>query len=144
MTAPALASPRPDRDPADVKNLLTSGLARACRYAAARPDCQVLAAVRYGPVALCASCDQRRSTLGKGTPPVRLPDPHALLQVAAARDACQQAAADLRHAVAAARQAGHPWSSVAAIPGGTRQAAQQRFAPTPDTTPVPAGKKARQ
>jgi hypothetical protein len=36
----------------------------------------------------------------------------------------------LRHAVAAARQAGHPWSAVAAILGGTRQAAQQRFART--------------
>ncbi len=38
------------------------------------------------------------------------------------------AAAALHAAVAWARQAGHPWSSVAAILGGTRQAAQQRFA----------------
>jgi hypothetical protein len=143
MTAPAPAS-RPasiqathqqaiqpaDRHAPDVRNLLTSGLARACHYAAARPDCQVLAAVRYGPVALCASCDQRRSTAGKGTAPARLPDPHTLLQIAAARDACQQASAALRHAVEAARQAGHPWSAVAAILGGTRQAAQQRFART--------------
>jgi hypothetical protein len=118
------------RFPADVKTLLTSGLASACYYAAGRPDCQVLAAVRYGPLALCASCDQRRSTTGKGTAPVRLPDPQTLLEIAAARDACQRAAAALRHAVAAARQAGHPWSAVAAILGGTRQAAQQRFART--------------
>ena len=96
-------------------------------FAAARPGCQILAAVCYGPVALCAACDQRRSTLGRGTPPVRLPDPRALLATAAAGDACQQAAAALRHAVAAARQAGHPWSAVAAILGCTRQAAQQRF-----------------
>jgi hypothetical protein len=130
MNAPAPASPRPDRDLDGVKNLLTSGLAQACRYAAARPDCQVLAAVRYGQLALCVSCDQRRSTVGKGTPPARLPDPRALLEIAAARDACQQAAAGLRHAVAAARQAGHPWSAVAAILGATRQAAQQRFART--------------
>jgi len=130
MTATALASPWPDRDPAGVKNLLTSGLARACRYAGARPDCQVLAAVRYGQLALCVSCDQRRSTVGKGTPPVRLPDPRALLQIAAARDACQRAEAALRHAVAAARQAGHPWSAVAAVLGATRQAAQQRFTRT--------------
>jgi len=33
----------------------------------------------------------------------------------------------LDDAVAAARQAGHPWSAVAALLGGTRQAAQQRF-----------------
>jgi hypothetical protein len=124
---PSPLSRRTDQHPAGVKNLLTSGLARACQYAGARPDCQVLAAVRYGPVALCAACDQRRSTLGKGATAVRLPDPHALLQMAAARDACEQAAADLRRAVAAARQAGHPWSAVAAILGGTRQAAQQRF-----------------
>ena len=133
-----------DQYPPGVKSLLTSGLARACQYAAARPDCQVLAAVCYGPVALCASCDQRRSTLGKGTPPTALPDPRALLEVAAARDACQQAAAALRHGVAAARRAGHPWSAVAVILGGTRQAARQRFAPAPGSTPVPARKKARQ
>lgn len=128
MTAPVPAACA-GMQPADVNTLLTSGLARACHYAAAHPDCQVLAAVCYGPVALCARCDQRRSTLGKGTAAVRLPDPGALLQIAA-RDACQQAAAALRHAVAAARQAGHPWSAVAAILEVSRQAAQQRFAAT--------------
>ena len=119
-----------DRYPAGVKNILTLGLARACHYAAARPDCQVLASVRYGPVALCSLCDQQRSTAGKGVSPVRLPDPRSLLEIAAARGACQQAAAALRHAVAAARQAGHPWSAVAAILAISRQAAQQRFAST--------------
>jgi hypothetical protein len=109
---------------------LTSGLARACCYAPARPDCEVLASVVYGPVALCAGCDQRRSTVGKGAPAVRLADPRALIEIAAARDACQQATAALRAAVAAARQAGHPWSSVAAILGSSWQAAQQRFART--------------
>jgi hypothetical protein len=130
MTAGATRLPViPDagRHSPDVKDLLTSGLARACQYAGARPGCQVLATVRYGQAALCAACDQRRSTLGKGTPATALPDPRALLEVAAARDACQQAAADLRRAVTAARHAGHPWSAVAAILGGTRQAAQQRF-----------------
>jgi hypothetical protein len=129
MTAQAAGRPAAQY-PADVKNLLTSGLARACRYAGARPGCQLLAAVRYGPVALCAACDQRRSTLGKGVPPARLADPQALLEIAAARDARQQAEAALLAAVARARQAGHPWRSVAAILGGTRQAAQQRFART--------------
>jgi hypothetical protein len=124
------ATRRSEDHPARVKDLLTSGLAEACHYAGGRPGCQVLASVRYGPVALCSGCDQRRSTLGKGAPPVRLPDPGALLGIAAARDACQQATAALRSAVAAARRAGHPRSAVAAIPGGSRQAAQQRFAGT--------------
>jgi hypothetical protein len=127
MTAP-VPTAGVGKQSADVNNLLTSGLARACHYASARPDCQVLAAACYGPVALCARCDQRRSTLGKGTAATRLPDPAALLRIAAARDACQQAAAALRDAVAAARQAGHPWSAVAAILAVSRQAAQQRFA----------------
>jgi len=128
MTPPVPSrSLRTDHQPAGVKDLLTSGLAQACYFAASRPDCLVLASVRYGPAALCAACDQRRSTLGKGTPATALPDPRALLEIAAARDACEQAAAALRDAVTAARQAGHPWSAVAAILGGTRQAAQQRF-----------------
>jgi hypothetical protein len=137
-----MTPPVPSRPAAIVNGILTSGLARACYYAASRPDCQVLASVRYGPVALCAPCDQQRSTLGKGTAPTALPDPRALLEIAAAGDACQQAAAALRHAVAAARQAGHPWSAVAAILGGTRQAAHQRFAHSPDTTPAAARKRA--
>jgi len=139
MTAPA-ASPWPGADPPGVKALLAAGLAQACRYAAARPDCQVLACVRYGQLALCAACDQRRSTLGKGTMPARLPDPGALLRIAAARDARERAASELRHAVAAARQAGHPWRAVAAILAISRQAAQQRFAP--DTAHPPGETKA--
>ena len=40
-----LPVPAADRCPAGVKDMLTLGLARACHYAAARPGCQVLAAV---------------------------------------------------------------------------------------------------
>ena len=83
MTAPGTW--QPGGHPADVNAILTSGLACACHYAAVRPDCQALASIRYGQIALCARCDQRRSSLGKGTPPLRLPDPHVLLEVAAAR-----------------------------------------------------------
>jgi hypothetical protein len=122
MTGPAAGTP------GSVKDLLTSGLARPCCYAGSLPDCQQLAAVCYGPVALCAACDQRRSSVGKGQAPARLPDPAALLEITAARGACRQAEAALRHAVDRARQAGHPWSAVATVLGGTRQAAQQRFA----------------
>src|SRR5258708_14202433 len=140
MTAPA-ASPWPGADPPGVKALLTSGLAQVGRCAAARPDCQVLACVRYGQLALCASCDQRRSTLGKGTPPARLPDPGALLRIAAAREAGERAASELRHAVAAARQAGHPWNADSALPAISRQAAPQRSAP--GTLHSPGAPKAR-
>ncbi len=146
MTAGATrptVTPDAARHSPDVKNLLTSGLARACRYAAARPGCQILASVCYGPVALCAACDQRRSTLGKGTPAVPLPDPHALLRIAAAGDACQHAAAALRHAVAAARQAGHPWSAVAGTPRlhppGRPAALHRRTPMTAQAPPLAAG-----
>src|SRR5664279_3544380 len=47
-----------------------------CAYASeptSRPHCQLSAVVRYGPIALCADCDARRSTLGKGITPHRLP-----------------------------------------------------------------------
>ena len=104
----AASTRQPARPPASVNSVLTSGLVTACYYAGARPDCQALASVRYGQIALCASCDQRRSTAGKGTPPVRLPDPHILLQVTAARDDCQQATAALHDTVASARPGRSP------------------------------------
>jgi hypothetical protein len=125
------ATPRADRYPAGVNEILTSGLAAACHYAPARPHCQILANARYGPIALCERCGQRRSTAGKATAPTQLPDPHALLDVAAARDASQQAAAALRDSITRARQAGQPWPAIAAILGVSRQAAQQRFTQAP-------------
>ena len=79
--------------PADVKDLLTSGALTACHYAngnrrraAARPDCDGLATVAYRPIALCASCDTRRSAVGNGTAPRQLPDPAATAAVAAVAD----------------------------------------------------------
>ncbi len=114
----------------DVKVLLTSGVVTACFYAQRpqdRPGCEGLGVVRYGPITLCADCDRRRSAVGKGTTPVRLADPSALLEVIAARDACSQAQLALRHAVSSARRSGHAWSAVGTVLGTTRQAAQQRF-----------------
>jgi len=102
----------------------------ACFYAERpldRPGCEGLGVVRYGPTTLCADCDRRRSAVGKGTAPRRLPDPGALLEVMAARDACRQAELSLRRTVRAARQAGHAWSALGTVLGTTRQAAQQRF-----------------
>ena len=113
-----------------VKVLLTSGVVTACFYADRpqdRPCCEGLGVVRYGPTTLCADCDRRRSAVGKGMAPVRLPDPTALLEVIAARDACRQADIALHQAVSSARHAGHAWSAVGAALGTTRQAAQQRF-----------------
>ena len=37
------------------------------RHRKLRPDCDGVAVVAYGPTTLCAHCDLRRSTVGKGT-----------------------------------------------------------------------------
>ena len=113
-----------------VKSLLTSGVVTACFYADRpqdRPSCEGLGVIGYGPITLCADCDRRRSAVGKGTAPRRLPDPDTLLCVIAARDACRHAELALRDAVGRARKAGHPWSALGAVLDTTRQAAQQRF-----------------
>jgi hypothetical protein len=87
-----------------VKALLTSGVVTACFYADRpqdRPCCEGLGVVRYGPITLCGDCDRRRSAVGKGTAPVRLADPGALVDVIAARDARRRA--DLASAMPSAR-----------------------------------------
>jgi hypothetical protein len=122
--------PPSDHDAGIVKELLTTGTLTACYYLhrpQQRPNCQHVAVVRYGPIALCANCDQQRSTLGKATTPQRLPDPHALIAVIAARNQARQADVQLHHAVNSARHAGLAWSTIGTILGTTRQAAQQRF-----------------
>jgi hypothetical protein len=104
-----------------------------CRYATepgARPDCQVTAVVRRGRVALCASCDALRSTLGKGQAAAPLPaappiDP--LHWVTQAQAQLRAAEAELAATVIRARQAGQSWTAIGARLGTTRQAAQQRF-----------------
>jgi hypothetical protein len=109
----------------------------ACYYAddPTRPACERHAVVAYGPVALCASCDLRRSTVGKGITPRRLvPGPferEALETVEAARDRLARAEADLVSAVAAARRRGCSWSELGRALAVSRQAAQQRFGSCP-------------
>jgi hypothetical protein len=104
-----------------------------CRYATepgTRPDCQLTAVVRRGRVALCASCDALRSTLGKGQAPARLPaaPPIGPLDwVTQAQAQLRAAEAELAAAVIRARQAGQTWTAIGASLGITRQAAQQRF-----------------
>ena len=115
---------------AAVNELLTSGVVAACFYVQRpheRPCCEHLGVVRYGPIVLCADCDRRRSAVGKGTAPTQLPDPAALLDVIAARDAYRQASLALHQTVRSAKHTGHRWSTLGTILGTTRQAAQQRF-----------------
>jgi hypothetical protein len=86
--------------------------------------------VRRGRVALCASCDALRSTLGKGQAPAQLPaappiDP--LHWVTQAQAQLRAAEAELAATVIRARQAGESWTAIGASLGTTRQAAQQRF-----------------
>ena len=104
-----------------------------CHYAtdpAARPCCEVIAVLRRGDVALCASCDARRSSLGTGEPAPPLPPapPAGLLHwVATAQARLRDAEAELAAAAHRARQHGHSWQAIGATLGTTRQAAQQRF-----------------
>src|SRR6266851_6138337 len=107
--------------------------ARRCHYAsdpAARPGCEVTAVLRRGDIALCASCDARRSALGKGQPPAPLPaDPpiDLLHWIAEAQAQLRDAEAELAAAARRARQHGHSWTAIGDQLRITRQAAQQRF-----------------
>jgi hypothetical protein len=106
-----------------------------CHYAtdpAARPHCQLQATIRYGHINLCDSCQQQRSTLGKGQHPTPLPpsEPIDLLDwIDQAHRDLHAAQRILAPAVHRARQHGHPWSAIGTTLGITRQAAQQRFPP---------------
>ena len=108
-----------------------------CHYAndPRRPDCDGHAVVTYGPVALCSSCDLRRSTVGKGLVARRLvPGPaefEALRAVEAARDRLLRAEAELASAVISARDRGCSWSQLGRALATSRQAAQQRFGSAP-------------
>lgn len=105
----------------------------SCYYAGDpdRPDCERIAVVAYGRAALCANCNQRRSTLGKGVTPRWLQPPapqrEALVAVESARQKLWQAEVDLAEAVAAARSIGCSWSHLGRALATSRQAAQQRF-----------------
>ena len=108
-----------------------------CHYAgdpARRPGCTLTATLRYGVVALCASCNAARSTLGKGQAPVPLPAGvvfDVLGWVATAHQQVSAAEATLAAAVTRARQAGTSWTVIGAQLGISRQGAQQRFTRAP-------------
>jgi hypothetical protein len=106
---------------------------RMCYYAgdpARRPDCEREAVVAYGAVALCSTCDARRSTVGKGLVGRSLlpgRDPSGLGAVVTAVSELRAAEEQLVATVASARRLGHSWSDLGAALGVSRQAAQQRF-----------------
>ena len=107
-----------------------------CYYAGdptRRPACTLTATVRLGAVALCASCNTTRSTLGKGQTPIPLPPGPAfdvLGWVATAHQQAAAAEATLAAAVTRARQTGASWSAIGNQLGLSRQGAQQRFTRT--------------
>ena len=81
-------------------------------------------------MALCASCNTARSTLGKGQAPVPLPAAvvfDVLGWVATAHQQTRAAEATLAAAVTRARQSGASWTAIGTQLGLTRQGAQQRF-----------------
>ncbi len=107
-----------------------------------RPHCTLTATIKFGPVALCQDCAQRRSTVGKGQPGTTLPPspPPDLLSwvTAVVRDAAT-AEQTLNAAITRARQAGMSWAVIGDHLGVSRQAAQQRFArasASPPTNPA--------
>jgi hypothetical protein len=116
---------------------------RRCHHAAdplTRPDCQLTAAIRYRPIALCPSCDQRRSTLGKGQagqPLPAIPNIDIAHWINQAHQDLHTAEATLRATVTRARTQGLPWSAIGDLLGISRQAAQQRFRTT--RPPKPPG-----
>jgi hypothetical protein len=116
--------------PADRRQQALTG-ARRCYYDAPRhrklrPDCDGVAVVAYGPTTLCASCDLRRSAVGKATTPRPVPGVE-LGRLIAAAQAAADAQSELAHAAHAARQAGASWTQIGDALGLTRQAAQQRW-----------------
>jgi hypothetical protein len=110
-----------------------------CFYAddpTSRPECTLTAVVRYDTTVLCANCQPRRSTIGKGTAAVALPAGTALDVldwVGAAQDQAAVAQRTLTASVTRARHAGHSWTAISTRLGITRQAAQQRFGTPTDT-----------
>jgi len=115
---------------ADARQAALTGALRcfydAPRHRKLRPDCDGVAVVAYGPTTLCASCDLRRSTVGKGMTPRPVPGLELGRLIAAAR-AAAYAESELTLAAHAARQAGASWTQIGDALGLSRQAAQQRW-----------------
>ncbi len=91
-----------------------------------RPHCQGVAVVAYGPIRLCATCDQMRSAVGRTNAARPVPGAE-LRQLIDAALAVIHAERQLDDAVHAARHAGASWAQIGDATSLTRQAAQQRW-----------------
>ncbi len=99
----------------------------------ARPHCEGVATVAYGPTVLCADCDKRRSAVGRTN--IARPVPGAALaRLADAAIAATDAESHFSVAAHAARDTGASWAQIGQAAGVSRQAAQQRWG-TPIATP---------
>jgi hypothetical protein len=131
MTPAGFPSPRTASEPTNASRQLDAY--PVCYYADKpdlRPECQRRAVVAYDKVKLCADCDARRSTMGKGVAPRSLVvgrDWSALAAVETAVGHLEAAEAELAGTVEHARHLGHSWGMLGAALGVTRQAAQQRY-----------------
>jgi hypothetical protein len=102
---------------------------RLCVYAGdrrRRPDCDGVAAVAYGAIALCAGCDRARSLVGDGIVGHQLPDAELcrLTPIAHQLVHTQQL---LARAVHSAREAGASWNQIGETLGVTERAALKRW-----------------
>ena len=101
-----------------------------------RPNCQQLAAVAYGPILLCADCDQARSLIGENSRPRPVPTAELHL-VADAAHLSVDAERLLAHPVTAARRAGATWAQIADAAGLTRQKTRRHWQHPTTTQPKP-------
>jgi hypothetical protein len=104
---------------------------RLCVYARdrrRRPDCNGVAVVAYGAIALCAACDRARSLVGDGGGIVghRLPDAE-LCHLTPIAHHLVHAERLLARAVHSAREAGATWNQIGQTLGVTERAALKRW-----------------
>lgn len=102
---------------------------RLCAYARdrrRRPDCNGVAVVAYGAIALCADCDRARSLVGDGIVGHQLPDAELchLTPIAQQLVHTEQL---LARAVHAARESGATWNQIGQTIGVTERAALKRW-----------------
>ena len=102
---------------------------RLCVYARdrrGRPDCDGVAVVAYGAIALCAGCDRARSLVGDGIVGHKLPDAE-LCHLTPIAHQLIHAEHLLARAVRSARAAGASWNQIGQTLGVTERAALKRW-----------------
>ena len=102
---------------------------RLCVHARDRrrhPDCDGVAVIAYGAIALCARCDRARSLVGDGIIGHKLPDAE-LCRLTPIAHQLTHAEQLLARAVHSARQAGATWNQIGDTLGITDRAALKRW-----------------